>query len=174
MVPFDSNLSRLIVTEADRAQIICSLQRLMSDSGASYSMVIDRSGQILAWASDEERAEMAYLGALIAATYASTQEMARILKEDGFKTLLQEGLKECIFTETVRDRWLLVVIFDQQAQLGLVKVLARRESTLLANILELTEQRGVESGTHPFRHLGKAKVDTIDLIFKDSDQSDDE
>lgn len=174
MVPFDPNLSRLVVTEGDRAQIISALQRLMSDSGASYSMVIDRGGQILAWESDEERPEMAYLGALIAATYASTQEMARILKEDGFKTLLQEGLKERIFTETIRDNWLLVVIFDRQAQVGLVKVLARRESALLANILAMAEQRSLESGTHPFRHLGKAAIDTIDLIFKDSDRSNDE
>src|SRR5579884_301124 len=101
MTDIDPTLSRLVVTEEDRAQIVTSLQRLLADSGASYCMVIDRSGQMLAWESDRERPEMTYLGALIAATYASTQEMARILKEDGFKTLLQEGLKERIFTETV-------------------------------------------------------------------------
>ena len=125
MSNFDPDISWLIVGEEDQVQIAACLQRLMADSGASYSMVIDRSGQILSEESDDIRPEMVHLGALIAATYASTQEMARILKEDGFKTLFQEGLKEKIFTETVRGRWLLVVIFNHQAQVGMVKVLAR-------------------------------------------------
>ena len=33
------------------------------------------------------------LGALIAGTYASTREVARILQEAGFRTLLQEGAR---------------------------------------------------------------------------------
>ncbi len=174
MSNFDPDISSLIVGEEDQVQIASCLQRLMADSGASYSMVIDRSGQILSEESDEIRPEMIHLGALIAATYASTQEMARILKEDGFKTLFQEGLKEKIFTETVRGRWLLVVIFDHQTQVGMVKVLARRSSAVLANILELVEQRSSEMGTTRFRHVGKATIDTIDLIFKDDGRSDDE
>lgn len=175
MQQFDPQISRLVVVEEDRVQISSCLQRLMADSGATYSMVIDKSGQILAWESDEVRPEMVHLGALLAATYASTQEMARILKEDSFKTLLQEGLKEKIVTETVQDRWLLVVIFDHQAHVGLVKVLARRSSAVLANILELVERRSSDRGGPRFRHLGKATVDTIDLIFRDDDgRSNDE
>ncbi len=174
MSKFDPDISNLVVGEEDRSQIAACLQRLMADSGASYAMVIDRSGQILAEESDEIRPEMVHLGALIAATYSSTQEMARILKEDGFKTLFQEGLKEKIFTETVRGRWLLVVIFNHKAQIGLVKVLARRSSAVLANILELVEQRSSEVGTARFRHIGKATIDTIDLLFKDDVSPDDE
>ncbi|HET7035406.1 MAG TPA: roadblock/LC7 domain-containing protein [Thermomicrobiaceae bacterium] len=174
MSGFDRSLSRLIITEEDRMQIVTCLQRLMTDSGASYCMVIDRSGQVLAWESDQERPEMTYLGALIAATYASTQEMARILKEDGFKTLLQEGLKERVYTETIRDRWLLVVIFDQQSQVGLVKVLARRESIVLTGVLQLSQERGDHPDAQRFRRIGKATTDTIDLIFKDNGCSDDE
>ncbi len=174
MSNFDPDISRLIVGEEERAQISACLQRLMADSGASYSMVIDRSGQILSEESDEIRPEMVHLGALLAATYASTQEMARILKEDGFKTLFQEGMKEKMFTEDVRGRWLLVVIFDHQAQVGMVKVLARRSSAVLANILELVERRSSEIGGPRFRHIGRATIDTIDLLFKDDGRSDDE
>lgn len=174
MPEFDSDLSNVIVTDEHRVQISSCLQRLMGDSGASYSMVIDRGGQILAWESDNVRPEMAHLGALLAATYASTQEMARILKEDGFKTLLQEGLREKIFTETVRERWLLVVIFDHQAHIGLVKVLARRSAEVLAHILDLVEERSAEIGKNQFRQIGKASFDTIDLIFKDDDVDPDD
>lgn len=174
MIPFDRELSNLVVTEEDTAQITACLQRLIADSGASYSMVLDRAGQILAWESDNVRPEMQHLGALLAATYASTQEMARLLNEDGFRTLLQEGLREKIFTETVQDHWLLVVIFDQQAHLGLVKVLSKRATTVLSNILDLVRERNSQTRSVRLSQVRKATTDTIDLLFKDdSDGNDD-
>ncbi|MBX6342301.1 MAG: roadblock/LC7 domain-containing protein [Thermomicrobiaceae bacterium] len=167
--PFDRTLSNLVVTEEDTAQITACLQRLMADTGASYSMVIDHAGQILAWESDSVRPEMTHLGALLAATYASTQQMARLLNEDGFKTLLQEGLREKIFTETVKDRWLLVVIFDHQVHLGLVKVLAKRATAMLGTILDLVEERQAANPGALLPYKGKASTDTIDLLFRDDD-----
>lgn len=167
MATFDRDLSNLVLTEEDTAQITACLQRLMVDTGASYSMIVDRAGQVLAWESDNERPEMTHLGALLAATYASTQEMARLLNEDGFKTLLQEGLREKIFTETVQDQWLLVVIFDYQAHLGLVKVLTKRAVSVLSNILTLVRQRDSTESHRRVTRVRKATTDTIDLLFKD-------
>ncbi|MDI3340456.1 MAG: roadblock/LC7 domain-containing protein [Sphaerobacter sp.] len=167
MFPFDRGLSSLVVTDEDTAQITACLQRLIADSGARSSMLLDRAGQILAWESDNARPEMQHLGALVAATYASMQEMARLLNEDGFRTLLQEGMREKIFTETVQDQWLLVVIFDGQAKLGLIKVLAKRTSEVLANILEVVRQRNAQVRKPRRSQVRKATTDTIDLLFKD-------
>src|SRR5690606_2923653 len=99
--------------------------------------------------------------------YASTQEMARLLNEDGFRTLLQEGMREKIFTETVKDDWLLVIVFDHQAHLGLVKVLAKRATTVLGNILDLVRSRQADSRGAKPPELRRATRDTIDLLFKD-------
>lgn len=167
MMPLDPDLTTLVVGDEETAQIAACLQRLLTDTGASYSMVLDRAGQILAWESDNERPEMIHLGALLAATYASTQEMARILKEDGFRTLLQEGMREKIFTETVQDQWLLVVIFDHRVHVGLVKVLAKRASDILSNILDLVRQQGGTIKQQRTNQLRKATTDTIDLLFRD-------
>ncbi|MEX2426201.1 MAG: roadblock/LC7 domain-containing protein [Thermomicrobiaceae bacterium] len=172
MYEFDRDLSNLRVTEEDTAQMSACLQRLLADTGATYTMVVDRSGQILAYESDAHRPEMTHLGALLAATYASTQEIARILNEDSFKTLLQEGLREKIITETVAEHWLLVIIFDKQAHLGLIKVLAKRTTGILGNVLEVARNRPIESGTDLPRPLLRATTDTIDLVFSD-DESDD-
>lgn len=167
MIPFDRDLNTQVVTEEDTAQITACLQRLISDSGASCGMVIDRAGQMLAWESESARPELMHLGALLAATYASTQEMARLLNEDGFRTLFQEGLREKIFTETVQDQWLLAVIFDQHAQIGLVKVLSKRATTVLSNILDLVKQRNAMGANPKLQQVRKATADTIDLLFKD-------
>jgi predicted regulator of Ras-like GTPase activity (Roadblock/LC7/MglB family) len=169
MHEFDQDLSTLRVTEEDTAQISACLQRLLADTGASYTMVVDRSGQILAYESDGHRPEMTHLGALLAATYASTQEIARILNEDSFRTLLQEGLREKIITEMVAEHWLLVVIFDHQAHLGLIKVLAKRTTGILSNVLEIALSRPVTERTGLSKPMLRATTDTIDLVFSDDE-----
>jgi predicted regulator of Ras-like GTPase activity (Roadblock/LC7/MglB family) len=174
MTAFDSDLSNLLVTEEDVAQISACLQRLLADTGATYGMVVDRSGQILAHVSDQDREDMTYLGALLAATYASTQEIARILNEDSFRTLLQEGMREKIITETVDDHWLLIVIFDQQAHLGLIKVLTKRTTSILGNILDVAQSRQVNTTTSLSRPILQAATDTIDLVFSDDEENDHE
>ena len=130
-------------------------------------MLLDRAGQVLAWQGEGHRAEMTHLGALLAGSYASSREMARLLKEDSFRVLVQEGTREKIFTETVEDRWLLVVVFDHQAHLGLVKVLAKRATQSLAGVLHLVVERNHASRTTLMGEMRRAAVDTIDLIFSE-------
>lgn len=172
MHEFDEDLSNVQVTEEDTAQISACLQRLLADTGAEFAMVVDHAGQILVHESDTARPEMTYLGALLAATYASTQEIARILNEDGFRTLLQEGMREKIITETVAHQWLLVVIFDKQTHLGLIKVLTKRTTSILVKILEVARARPTGEPWKVSDSLRRATTDTIDLVFSD-DETDD-
>ena len=164
---FDPNLSQMVIDEPISAAITGVLHALIRDSHASSGMVLDRAGQIIVWQGDVYRDDMMMLGALIAGTYASTREMARILREDNFRMLLQEGAKEKIFTEAVGNHWLISVIFDRHTHLGLVKVLCGRATNDLIAILA----RAVESNKDRPRTFdaGLARVtkDTIDLIFRD-------
>jgi predicted regulator of Ras-like GTPase activity (Roadblock/LC7/MglB family) len=140
----------------------------MDETGATHIMLLDRAGQIISWQGGESRMqEMMHLGALLAGAYATSREMARLLKEDGFRVLVQEGMREKIFTETVEDRWLLVVVFDHQAHLGLVKVLAKRATQSLTGILHLVIQNNEDRRAQFRGGIRKAAVDTIDLLFND-------
>lgn len=165
----DPDLTSMIVGEEESLMIQKCIQRLMDETGATYSMLLDRAGQVLAWQGDAHQAEMMHLGALMAGTYASSREMARLLNEENFRVLVQEGMKEKIFTETVEDRWLLVVVFDHQAHLGLVKVLAKRAVQSLATILELVIERNDTRRSEIASDMSKAATDTIDLIFADEE-----
>lgn len=162
---FDPDLTNLIVGPDESAMIQKCLERLMDETGATYSMLLDRAGQVLSWQGNGHQAEMMHLGALLAGTYASSQEMARLLKEENFRVLVQEGMKEKIFTETVEGRWLLVVVFDHQAHLGLVKVLAKRATESLTTILQLVIERNESRRSQMNTGMAKAATDTIDLIF---------
>ena len=171
----DPSLTSLIVGSEHADAITLCLNRLMDETGASHIMLLDRAGQILSWqGADARQVEMMHLGALLAGTYATSREMARLLKEDGFRVLVQEGMREKIFTETVEDRWLLVVVFDHQAHLGLVKVLAKRATQALAGILHVVIEENENRRTQFRGQVRKAAVDTIDLLFNDdpADSSD--
>lgn len=169
---FDPDLTNLIVGEEESTMIAKCLGRLMDETGATYSMVIDRAGQVLSSKGDVHEGEMMHLGALLAGSYASSREMARLLREDNFRVLVQEGTREKIFTETVEDRWLLVVVFDHQAHLGLVKVLAKRATQSLATILQLVIERNDMRRAELAGDFPRAAKDTIDLIFGNDDTSD--
>jgi len=156
---------RLVISPEAAAQLAGCLQRLMTDSNASLTMVIDRSGRVIVAESREPRSKLDDLGVLIAAAYASLQEIARLLKEETFQTVLHEGLRERIVTETVGTKWLLVVLFDEQAQVGLVRVLVRRTASTLAAILELQQQRATRGYRPRPKPLKRAAQDTIDLLF---------
>jgi predicted regulator of Ras-like GTPase activity (Roadblock/LC7/MglB family) len=168
---FDPNLTEFIIDEAVSLAVNTVLTRLIQASHASSGMVLDRAGQIIVYGGSEYRAEMMMLGALIAGTYASTREMARILREDNFRMLLQEGAKEKIFTEAVGDHWLVSIIFDRNTHLGLVKVLCSRATADLNEILN----GAIESNRNRPRprDAGLARVtkDTIDLIFREESGS---
>ena len=164
---FDSQLSQMVIDEATSRSMTVVLQRLVKDSKANSGMVLDRAGQIIVWDGIDYKDDSTKLGALIAGTYASTREMARILGETDFRTLLQEGAKEKIFTEAVGEYWLVSVIFSRHTHLGLVKVLCDRATSDLFDLLELAI--AANRSRPPLLDAGLQRVtkDTIDLIFRD-------
>jgi predicted regulator of Ras-like GTPase activity (Roadblock/LC7/MglB family) len=164
----DPSLTSLIVGAEHSNAISECLARLMDETGATYIMLLDRAGQILSWeGTDGRQMEMMHLGALLAGTFATSREMARLLREDGFRVLVQEGMREKIFTETVDDRWLLVVVFDHQAHLGLVKVLAKRATMVLSDVLSVVIEENASRRAQFRGQVRKSAVDTIDLLFNE-------
>ena len=168
---FDHLLADMIIDESTSASMNVVLKQLVKDSHASSGMVLDRAGQIIVWDGIDYQDESTKLGALIAGTYASTRQMARILGEANFRTLLQEGAKEKIFTEAIGEYWLVSVIFDRHTHLGLVKVLCERATVELAEVLvqaiaaSKNRPRLLDAG------LQRVTKDTIDLLFRDEGKS---
>jgi predicted regulator of Ras-like GTPase activity (Roadblock/LC7/MglB family) len=167
---FDPNLTQLIVDEETCSSIDGVLRQLIKDSQATSAMVLDRAGQIIVWDGPAYEGQRMQLGALIAGTYASTREVARILQEASFRTLLQEGAREKIFTEAVGDQWLVSIIFGRHTHLGLVKVLCGRATVDLSQILTRTVERNRARPRLKDVGLEIIANDTIDLIFRDESE----
>jgi predicted regulator of Ras-like GTPase activity (Roadblock/LC7/MglB family) len=167
---FDPHLTQMIIDEETCTSIDSVLRQLIKDSQASTALVLDRAGQIIVWDGPAYEGQRMQLGALIAGTYASTREVARILQESSFRTLLQEGAKEKIFTESIGDQWLISVIFGRHTHLGLVKVLCSRATVDLYQILLRTLEKNRLRPTLKDAGFQIVAIDTIDLLFRDDSE----
>jgi predicted regulator of Ras-like GTPase activity (Roadblock/LC7/MglB family) len=163
----DPQLTSLVVSEKDTDAIEECLERLVGDTNANYSMLLDKSGQVIASRGDTQRQDITALGALLAGTFASSREVARLLREKDFRVLFQQGVKENIFTELIEEQWMLVVMFDKRTHIGLVKVLAKRATDELGSILQRVRQQSRQRDAVISTSFRTSVEDTIDLLFRD-------
>lgn len=163
----DPQLTSLVVSEKDTAMIEDCLERLVGDTNANYSMLLDKSGQVIASRGDTQRQDITALGALLAGTFASSREVARLLREKDFRVLFQQGVKENIFTELIEEQWMLVVMFDKRTHIGLVKVLAKRATDELGSVLQRVRQQSRQRDAVISTSFRTSVEDTIDLLFRD-------
>lgn len=163
----DPQLTSQIVPVEEVAQIEECLAHLVEDTGGNNALLLDKSGQVIAAQGDSSRQDITALGALIAGTFASSREVAKLLREKDFRMLFQQGVRENIFIALIEEQWILCIIFNKGTHIGLVKVLTKKATDELAAVLERVRQ------THRARDdvLGSSfrtsMEDTIDLLFRD-------
>jgi predicted regulator of Ras-like GTPase activity (Roadblock/LC7/MglB family) len=161
-------LSNLVVSEGELGNIARILGRLTLDTSASHVLLLDKSGQLIAAQGQVGQRDLIALGALLAGAFSSSRHVAEILGETDFRHILQQGLHESISTSLIGDKWLLVVVFDKQTHIGLVKVLARKASDELERVLERVRAGGGQAKEQVINVQFRNSVEnTIDLLFQD-------
>ncbi len=121
------------------------LEQLIEDTGAQYALLVDRKGFVLAhrealWAPRPPALDS--LATLVAGNAAATKALAELLGEPRFSELVHQGERQGLYVEEVNDLTLLVIIFDQNAPVGRVKLYGKRAAGMLDRI---TERAKVES-----------------------------
>ncbi len=163
----DPQLTSLVVSEKDTVAIESCLEDLVRNTQANYAMLLDKSGQVISSRGDTQRQDITALGALLAGTFASSREVARLLREKDFRVLFQQGVKENIFTELIEEQWMLVVMFDKRTHIGLVKVLAKHATDELGTLLQRVRQQSRRHESVISTSFRTSVEDTIDLLFRD-------
>jgi len=105
------------------------------------------------------------MAALAAGDFAATAEMAKMVGEKRrFKYLFHEGEKSNIYLSNVGENFLLVVIFDAEIALGMIRIFTRRAIEILEELVTSAkedEQKAakfldVEFGNYLNQELDKA------------------
>src|SRR6266567_4402168 len=133
---FMEQLTNLIISDRELTSISSLLTKLMNDTNATSTMLLDKSGQVVAVQGTGMRRNATTLGALLAGVFSSSREVAKLLDEKDFRSIFQQGVQENIYTSMVEEQWLLVIIFDRLTHIGLVKVLSKKAYDELGCILE--------------------------------------
>ena len=161
-------LSNLVVSESELGNIARVLGRLTLDTGASHVLLLDKSGQLVSAQGQTGQRDIIALGALLAGAFSSSRQVAEILGEKDFRTILQQGVHESMYTSLIGEQWLLVIVFDKQTHVGLVKVLARRASDELERVLERVKVGRAQAKEQVVNVQFRDSVaNTIDLLFQD-------
>ncbi len=137
------------------------LEQLLEETGALYALLVDRKGFVLAhrealWAPRPPALDS--LATLVAGNAAATKALAELLGEQRFSEIVHQGEKQGIYVEEVNDLALLVIIFDQNAPVGRVKLFGKKAAGRLDHI---TERAKVESAA------GRAQLG-LDTEYRES------
>ncbi len=156
----------LYVNEHDSRRIGAQLDRVLLEAGANLTLLLDKSGEVIAARGEKLPSDLTIMGALLAGTFATSREVARMMNDNSFRTLVQQGMRENTLTELVGESWIVVVMFDKSTHIGLVKDMCRQITPELEAVLLQVQRRSRNmSGLNPsFR---TSIEDTIDLLFKD-------
>ena len=124
----------LVLYDEEFEKIRQALQRLLEDATAKLVFLVDKNGQQIAAVGDMSPLDTTSLASLTAGNVAATDGLARLIGEKEFSNLFHEGEKDNIHISIVARRVILVVIFDDRASLGLVRLRVRRATAELETV----------------------------------------
>lgn len=153
-----------VIYEEEIEKIEKILYRLIKNSQAKCALLVDKDGHLITRQGFTHSLDTTALAALLAGSFASTREIARLVGEPEFSVLFHQGKKDHIHICLVGERSILVVIFDDRTTIGLVRLYAKETSeeltTILASVTE--EKRGKSTKMDSdFSHSLESKLDDI-------------
>ena len=125
---------RLGIEQLDQIRDILSLN--LVEAGSHLVILLDMAGNIIATLDDRKSEhDVNSLAVLAAANFGAVSQMANLLGEEGFSVLFHKGDCEHMHFSKVKEDFLLVNVFNNQASLGnlrlkVAEVLAKLEDIL--------------------------------------------
>ena len=110
-----------MLQEKDSFQLRKVLLHLLARSESDDCLLCDTGGHVLALEGTSKH-DPFLISALGAGVFGASRELARMLGEDEFSAVLHQGERKSIFLRAVDADTLLVMIFSQSANVGLVKL----------------------------------------------------
>lgn len=144
-------------------QIDKALTRLIKESEAKCALLVDKDGHLITRQGFTHTLDTTALAALLAGSYASTKEIARLVGEPEFSVLFHQGKRDHIHISLIGERTIMVVIFDDRTTIGMIRLYAKEVGEVLKKILESSHEgpsNKVELGSD-FSDSADAKLDDV-------------
>lgn len=156
----------LILYEEEIQKIDALLSKLIKGAEAKCALLVDKDGHLITRQGFTHSLDTTALGALLAGSFASTKEIAKLVGEPEFSVLFHQGKKDHIHMNIVGERSILVVIFDDRTTIGMVRLYSKESAQELARIFdELKSNSQDDSGIG--NDFSDVAQDRLDDIFQD-------
>ena len=110
----------------DQVAIEGYLKEFLAKSEAQWTAVVDKGGNLFAEMGDIGSLDISILSALAAGSFAATRELAKRLGEQEFTALYHEGSHISILMTALEFDCLLITVFGEKTNIGLVRFYAQQ------------------------------------------------
>jgi len=124
----------LVIYEAQMEKIDAAIQWMIKKAEAKCALLVDKNGHLITRQGFTQSLDTTALAALLAGSFASTREIARLVGEPEFSVLFHQGKKDHIHISLVNDATILAVIFDDRTTIGMVRLYCREAGGKLNEI----------------------------------------
>jgi predicted regulator of Ras-like GTPase activity (Roadblock/LC7/MglB family) len=157
----------LIVYQEETAKIDGILRKLLKGSEAKCALLVDKDGHLITRQGFTHSLDTTALAALLAGSFASTKEIARLVGEPEFSVLFHQGKRDHIHMSLVNERTILVVIFDDRTTIGMVRLYAKETSEELNLVFENAQEKSVHGNQGLSDDFADSAESKLDDIFQD-------
>jgi len=136
-------MSRFKMIDTTVGEIQAFLQKIIKNSQATSVVMITLDGQYITSVGDCSYINLTSLAALIAGMFAATKEVAKILGENNFNLLFQQGEKRNLHISLVNNDLLLIAIFEGVEKAGMVRLYCEKQSKAIVKLLSPPEPKNL-------------------------------
>mgnify|MGYP006306968479 CR=1 FL=1 len=140
------------------------LTDFLDSTQAKAALIVDVEGHLVTKMGYTKSFDTESLSALIAGSFASTKQVANILGEEEFNEIFHQGKNDNIYISVVRDRSMVVVIFDDRTTIGMVKFYAENLCKDLGSVIDQAADKQAKGE-------GGKEDDMLEDDFSDSMQN---
>ncbi|MCU0606525.1 MAG: hypothetical protein MUF78_03695 [Candidatus Edwardsbacteria bacterium] len=112
---------QFIFTEEVSREVDALLQRYLRQSKARCVLLIAKSGHLINQFGFTSSFNVQPIAALIGGIFTSTQSLARLVAEEKFSTMFQEGRTWNVYFTLLADQFILATIFDKTTVVGMIR-----------------------------------------------------
>lgn len=124
----------------DQIKIEDLLQEFLGKSESQWAALVDKGGNLFAENGLTGPLDMSILSALAAGSFAATRELARRLGENEFTALYHEGGNISILMTSLEFDCLLLTVFNEKTNIGLVRFYAQQAAVGLNGALRTASE----------------------------------
>ncbi len=156
-------LGKAVLTKEQMKAIREVLNDLRRKAQLDLVLLIDVSGQAIAYGARNRESMVESVSALVAGNFAAALELSRLLGEEGFRCLYHEGQERSVYACKVGEGFIILVVFHSDVRFGLVKLYLAKGASRLEEILKDVRFEVEEEGEE---EVEMPSDDELDALLK--------